>query len=76
MPMCGFNPQMLKGLTLFGQGLYASAIRLSKERKVPLERAMEIEIEEMNVFLAALDERYDELRETQPVDVAMRELVK
>jgi hypothetical protein len=37
---------------------------------------MENEIEEMNVFLAALDEHYVELRKTQTVDVAMRSLVK
>ena len=76
MPMCGFNPKILEGLALFAQGVYESALRLAKERDVSIEDAMEIEIREMGVFLAALDERYDELRKTRSVDVAMVELAK
>ncbi len=76
MALCGFNAQMLKGLALFAQGLYGAALRISEERGISIEHAMENEIEEMNVFLAALDEHYVELRKTQPVDVAMRNLVK
>lgn len=76
MPMCGFNSRMLKGLTEFAQGLYEQALRLSQEQGISLQDAMEKEIHEMNVFLAALDERYEELRETRPVDAAMQDLTK
>lgn len=75
MAMCGFNAQMLKGLALFAQGLYGATLRISEERGITIKHAMENKIEEMNVFLAALDEHYVELRKTQPVDVAMRNLV-
>lgn len=75
MPMCGFNAKMLQGLTAFAQGLYDQAHRLAKEQGIPLEDAMEKEIHEMNVFLAALDETYEELRRSgKDVDEAMREL--
>jgi hypothetical protein len=76
MPMCGFSPKMLQGLTMFAQGLYESALARSKEKKVSIENAMAAEILEMNVFLAALDERYDELKVRMDTDQAMRELVK
>lgn len=76
MALCGFNAQMLKGLAMFAQGLYGATLRISEKRGITIEHAMENEIEEMNVFLAALDEHYEELRKTQPVDVAMRNLVK
>jgi hypothetical protein len=76
MPMCGFSPKMLQGLTMFAQGLYESAILRAKGKGVPIEIAMEEEINEMNVFLAALDEHYDDLKTRMNVDEAMRELVR
>jgi hypothetical protein len=72
--MCGFSPKMLQGLTMFAQGLYESAVTRSHEKKISIEAAMEAEIHEMNVFLAALDEHYDELKERMSVDDAMRGL--
>jgi hypothetical protein len=74
MPFCGFNPKMLKGLTAFAQGMYEQALKLADEQKMSLKDAMEKEIHEMNVFAAALDERYHELKDVMPVDEAMREL--
>ncbi len=75
MPLCGFNDQMLKGLTLFAQGLYKSADKRATEEGTSVEEAMEREIHEMNVFLAALDEHYEVLRKAMDVDDAMRGLV-
>lgn len=75
MPLCGFNDQMLKGLTLFAQGLYKSAVKRAAEEDVNVEEAMEREIHEMNVFLAALDEHYEALRNTMDVDEAMHGLI-
>lgn len=76
MPLCGFNPEILKGMTLMAKGFYTSALRLSKEKGVPMEQAMEIEVQEMTIFLTALDEQYAELRKTHSVDVAMKKLAE
>jgi hypothetical protein len=76
MPLCGFNPKMLQGLTLFAQGLYEAVLQRASERGISIEKAMEIEIEEMNVFLGALEEKYQELRKAYSIDEAMRKLVE
>lgn len=76
MPLCGFDAKMLQGLTLFAQGLYESALRLSEEKGIAVDEAMQIEIKEMNVFLGALEEKYQALRKTHGVDEAMRELTE
>ena len=76
MPMCGFTPKMLRGLTEFAQGLYEQAAKRSKKENISLDRAFEIEVEEMNVFLAELDRRYyEDLRPRHSVDESMRKLV-
>lgn len=76
MPLCGFNPKMLDGLTRFSQGLYEQAVKRSKEDGISIDRAFEIEIEEMNIFLARLDETYyAELRPQNNVMEAMDKLV-
>ena len=74
MPLCGFNPEILKGMTLMAKGFYTSALRLYKEKGVPMEEAMEIEVQEMTIFLTALDEQYAELRKTHSIDEAMKVL--
>lgn len=74
--MCGFNPEILKGMTLMAKGFYTSALRLSKERGIPIDQAMKIEVQEMTVFLTALDEQYAELRKTHSVDEAMKNLAE
>ncbi|NTW46409.1 MAG: hypothetical protein HGB18_05205 [Candidatus Moranbacteria bacterium] len=76
MPLCGFNPKMLTGLTMLAQGLYEQAIKRSAEDAVPIERAFEIEVEEMNIFLTKLDETYyEELRPKNNVKDAMEKLI-
>lgn len=77
MPLCGFNPKMLHGLTEFAQGLYEQALKRSREDGIPIERASEIEVEEMNIFLMKLDKKYyDELRPKHGVEEAMAKLVE
>ena len=76
MPLCGFDKKMLNGLTLFAQSLYEAAMRKSKEKHITIEQAMKIEIEEMNEFLFALDERYEDLRKSNSVPESMEKLVK
>lgn len=76
MPLCGFNPKMLDGLTRFSQGLYEQAVKRSKEDGISIERAFEIEIEEMTIFLTRLDETYyAELRPQNNVTEAMNKLI-
>ena len=77
MPLCGFNPKMLKGLTEFAQGLYEQAMKRQEEDNIPIDRAFQIEVEEMNIFLAKLDEEYYEaLRPKHDVKEAMEKLIK
>ena len=44
MPLCGFNPKMLAGLTLFAQGLYEQADKRAKEDNCSLEKSYNSEI--------------------------------
>ena len=76
MPVCGFNPTMLKGLVMFAQGLFVQAQKRAKEERISLDAAYAYEVNEMSVFLAALDERYEELKKHLTVDQAMRRLVE
>jgi hypothetical protein len=77
MPLCGFNPKMLYGLTTFSQGLYEQALKRQEEDNIPIERAFEIEVEEMNIFLVKLDEKYyRDLRPKHSVTESMDRLVK
>ncbi|MDP3769726.1 MAG: hypothetical protein U1A23_04475 [Candidatus Sungbacteria bacterium] len=77
MPLCGFNPKMLEGLTKFSQGLYEQALKRQEEDGIPIEQAFAIEVEEMNIFLTKLDEKYyRELRPKHNVAEAMDKLVE
>ena len=76
MPLCGFNPKMLHGLTEFAQGLYEQAEKRSKSDSISLEQAFKVEIEEMNIFLHELDRRYyEEIRPKHNPDEAMKVLL-
>ena len=54
MPFCGFNSAMLQGLREFARGLFEQAIKRSGADGISIEQSFEIEIEEMNIFLAKL----------------------
>lgn len=77
MPLCGFNPKMLGGLAMFTQGLYEQALKRQKEDGITLERAFKLEVEEMNIFYAKLDEKYyKELRPKHDVTAAQERLIE
>jgi hypothetical protein len=77
MALCGFNPKMLEGLAKFSQGLYEQALKRSRAESISIERAFEIEIEEMNIFLVKLDQKYyDDLRPAHSVEESMTQLVE
>ncbi|MBI2514955.1 hypothetical protein HYV91_02085 [Candidatus Wolfebacteria bacterium] len=68
---------MLHGLTEFAQGIYAQALERARRDGISLERAFEIEITEMTIFLAELDKKYyEEFRPQDNVAEAMRKLVE
>ncbi|GEM_PF-2487403 len=76
MPLCGFNPTMIHGLAEFTRGLYEQALKRSREETIPIERAFEIEVAEMTIFLAKLDEKYyHELRPRHDVATAQQQLI-
>jgi hypothetical protein len=60
MPFCGFNPKMVHGLGIFAQGLF-EALGAIANRK-------------LNLFLEALENRYQQLRKDGSPKV-MSELV-
>ncbi len=50
--------------------------KAGRESGAQVEQAMEIEVQEMTVFLTALDEQYAELRKTHYVAEVMTNLAK
>lgn len=77
MPFCGFNQKMIHGLAEFTKGLYEQALKRSREESITVERAFEIEVAEMTIFLAKLDEKYyDELRPKYDVATAQEQLIE
>jgi len=68
---------MLNGLTQLAQGLYEQAVKRSKEDNISIDRAFEVEVEEMNIFLVKLDKKYyEELRPKHTVEESMNQLVE
>lgn len=54
MPLCGFDEQMLEGLSNFYKGLAEAVRRKSQERKIPIEAAIILELKDMDDFLKNL----------------------
>ena len=61
MPMCGFDKPMLDGLDLFYRGLADAVIRRSKEDRISVEKAIDLELEDMNEFIQELTKLTTEL---------------
>ena len=77
MPMCGFNQKMLDALTDFSKGLFEQILKRAKKESISLEKAMEIEVEELNIFLALNSEKYhDSLRPKYDVKKSMEKLIE
>lgn len=57
MPLCGFNKDMLKGLSLFSLGLYKQALKRSKKDKITLEEAYRAEVKEMDSLLREINNK-------------------
>lgn len=61
MPLCGFDKQMLDGLSMFYEGLAEAVIRKSKANEITMVQAIETEIKEMNEFVDELSGLHDVL---------------
>ena len=76
MPWCGYHPKMVKGITLFAEGLFKATVNRSEEQDISIEEAFSQEIEELSSFVVALEEKNDDLREQDfDVDERMVQLV-
>ena len=77
MPMCGFNQEMLNALTDFSKGLLEQIIKRARRDSISIEKAMEIEVEELNIFLALNSEKYhNQLRPKHSVTESMEKLIE
>ncbi len=77
MPMCGFSQTMLGALTVFSKGLMEQILKRSREDKISIERAFEIEVEELNIFLRMNSDMYHEqLRPKYGVEESMKKLLE
>lgn len=77
MPLCGFNQKMLGALTEFSVGVLEQILKRSREDGITVERALEIEVKELNIFLQMNSDKYhDELRPKYSVDEAMAKLIE
>ena len=77
MPMCGFNEKMLNALTDFSKGLFEQILKRAKKESISLEKAMEIEVEELNIFLSLNSQKYhDSLRPKYDVRTSMEKLIE
>ena len=75
--MCGFNQTMLNALTDFSKGLLEQIIKRAKRNSISLEKAMEIEVEELNIFLALNSDKYHkQLRPNYSVTDSMEKLIE
>jgi len=77
MPLCGFNQKMLNALTDFSKGLLEQIVKRARRDSISMEKAMEIEVEELNIFLALNSEEYhNHLRPKYDVTKSMKKLIE
>jgi hypothetical protein len=61
MPLCGFNPKMLKGIASFHEGLVEHGlIERSRKKGQTVEQALECELKDMDRMLGELNRISDE----------------
>lgn len=58
MPFCGYNVKMVKGLTVFAEGLFSATLERAKEKRIDIHQAFKEEVTDLKVFLEALERRY------------------
>ena len=64
MPFCGFHPKMVTGLVIFAEGLFSATVERAKGKGISIEEAFRIEVDELGVFLEALEKRYQMVKDS------------
>ena len=72
MPLCGFNKKMIRGITVFAEGLFEATLTRASEEKLDLRVAFDRELKDIGAFLEALETKHQELKHRYPVKAAMR----
>jgi hypothetical protein len=58
MPLCGFNKKMIDGIVTFSEGLFEATIERGRQNKVNDLTAIKTEVEEIDLFIKALQAKY------------------
>lgn len=58
MPLCGFNRKMIDGIIIFSEGLFEATIERGRQNKVDDLTAVKTEVEEIDLFIKALQAKY------------------
>ena len=71
MPLCGFNPKMIQGISIFAEGLFEATVARAEEESKTLDEAFQIELRDIGLFLQAIEDKHQELkRKMPPADAA------
>jgi len=66
MPLCGFNQKMIQGIAMFAEGLFEATAARAAEEKMTLTEAFKIELRDIGLFLQALEDKHQELKQRMP----------
>lgn len=58
MPLCGFNKKMIEGIATFSEGLFEATIERGQQHNVNEIAAVETEVQEIGLFIKALQDKY------------------
>jgi hypothetical protein len=70
MPLCGFNQKMIKGISMFAEGLFEATVARADEEKMSLPEAFKIELRDIGLFLQALEDKHQEVKRHMPPEQA------
>lgn len=66
MPFCGFHPKMVSGLATFAEGLFIATLERANAKGIGIEEAFQHEVTELGVFIEALEEEYQRVKNSDP----------
>lgn len=71
MPLCGFNPKMIQGISIFAEGLFEATVARAEEEGKSLDEAFQIELRDIRLFLQAIEDKHQELKRKLPPEEAV-----
>lgn len=71
MPLCGFNPKMIQGISIFAEGLFEATVARAEEEDKSLDEAFQIELRDIRLFLRAIEDKHQELKRKLPPEEAV-----